>query len=41
MREQWTPGALFFPPHGAGNQASSTDEEQVSTNAIFMVTLWG
>ena len=23
MREQWTPGTLFSPPHGAGNQAST------------------
>ena len=24
MREQWTPGALFSPPSGAGNQATTT-----------------
>ena len=26
MREQWTPGALFSPPHGAGNQAKAVPE---------------
>ena len=24
MGEQWTPGTLFSPPHGTGNQAKLT-----------------
>ena len=39
MRKQWTPDALFSPPHGAGNQATSSfevksDEHQAKNTSL-------